>query len=425
LYCFILSISLKGLISCKMSEAESKEEYDEEMGEGSEVKESKEDMLGEEGTEVQQFDPKNVSRVTFTPAAVKHVISHHKSSILAQDGPVVPLSAESKERVAKVFHSVVEGGEDGEGGASEPVVDEKGCPVLPLEKMAEVFTQSEVAWADAKLVEGALDDVVDRKMDGDTFDVDAAIGLAERFQNPSFHFGQRLRRYAGRGCADEVSKILVRGCNPNAGDGEGLTALHYAAEFNKLDVITTIRDVAGENLLVDAQCRYGWTPLHCAVHHGNPDAVDLLIEMGAGLEVPTSVEKTPLHLGAAQGRVEICEKLVAAGANIDALDKHKMTPTHDAAYKGHPACYQALLRAGANADILDELGNSAASYLEDVTGINRDELEEIDAADEKEAALSIAEEKAADAAEADAKQAEAEGGRDGEDGTDDLEIDPK
>ena len=221
-------------------------------------------------------------------------------------------------------------------------------------------------------VDRAVDELVDRKLDGNEMDVDAVCRLAERFQNPAYEYGQRLRRYAGRGCAADVSRILARGCNANTADGEGLTALHYASEFNTVEVIAAIREVAGEVLIVDARCKYGWTPLHCACHHGNPESVDMLLGMGASLEVPNNVAKTPLHMAAAQGRTEICEKLLHAGANVNAVDIHGMTPAHDAAYKGHVEAYRALVAADANESLLDELGNTAKSYFQDNTGIQEE-----------------------------------------------------
>jgi len=363
-----------------MSEAkEDYEEGEEGMGEGDfmDSKAESEEKMSEPS---QTFDAENAARVTFTPAKVKHVISHHKSSILADDGPVVSLSSQSKERLQKVFHSVLDEG-DGERGGEDKT------SVLAADKVAEVLTTAEVTSAEAKLVESVVEDMLDSKLDGDELDVDAMCSFAERFQNPSFEYGQRLRRYAGRGCADEVRRILVRGCNPNTADGEGLTALHYACEFNKLDVIRVVREVAGESLVVNAQCKYGWTPLHCAAHHGNPDCVDMLLEMDAGLEVPSKELKTALHMAAGQGRVEICQKLLSAGAEVNAVDKHNMTAFHDAAYKGHPACYRALVAAGADVSLLDELGNSAESYLDDRTGMDASDdaldesVEEVPSAD--------------------------------------------
>ena len=53
-------------------------------------------------------------------------------------------------------------------------------------------------------------------------------------------YGQRLRRSAGRGDVARVVELLQRGCPVNTSDGEGLSALHYACEFNKTEAIRAL-----------------------------------------------------------------------------------------------------------------------------------------------------------------------------------------
>jgi hypothetical protein len=290
----------------------------------------------------------NVSRVKFAPASVKNVISKHKGAIIQEEGPLVHLSADVEEKTRKVFGSLLD----------------EDSTVLPITRVPELLIEAGFTQAEAKYVEKAVDNLIDAKLDGDSLDVDAACKFAEKFQTPAYQYGQRLRRYAGRDCVEDVEAILARGCNPNAGDGEGLTALHYAAEFNKIEVIKTIRDVAGEALIVNAKCKYGWTPLHAASHHGNIESVELLLEMQADTEVPNKEQKTALHMAAAQGRIAICEMLIAAGAQVNAQDCHGLTPLHDAAYKGHEECLDALSAVeGADISIQDKLGMKPGDYL--------------------------------------------------------------
>jgi ankyrin repeat protein len=39
-----------------------------------------------------------------------------------------------------------------------------------------------------------------------------------------------------------------------------------------------------DTFLIDGKCKYGWTPLHSAVHHGNMEAVSFLVQNGANIE---------------------------------------------------------------------------------------------------------------------------------------------
>ena len=164
--------------------------------------------------------------------------------------------------------------------------------------------------------------------------------------------------------------MIIRGCEPNTADGEGLNALHYAAEFNCVPVIKEIAQITAPFkglLLLNARCKYGWTPLYCAAHHGNIDCLELLLKLGADPTVSNHVGKTPLHAAAAQGRTVIVDLLTAAGASkrlASAVDKHGMTALHEAAYKGQEKVYQALLKGCAEeVHALDVMNNEPADYL--------------------------------------------------------------
>lgn len=49
---------------------------------------------------------------------------------------------------------------------------------------------------------------------------------------------------------------------------QGQNCLHYAAEYGQVGVMSLLRSLCGESLLVDAKDVWGWTPLHTAVIHG-------------------------------------------------------------------------------------------------------------------------------------------------------------
>ncbi len=45
-----------------------------------------------------------------------------------------------------------------------------------------------------------------------------------------------------------------------------------------------------------AKDRYGWTPLHCASHHGNIQCVNQLLNAGASVSIVDKNGRTPLHV---------------------------------------------------------------------------------------------------------------------------------
>ena len=54
------------------------------------------------------------------------------------------------------------------------------------------------------------------------------------------------------------------------------TALHFAAEMGHVDVVATLLDAAGKQLIV-MKDQGNWTPLHHAAEQGSVDIVELLI----------------------------------------------------------------------------------------------------------------------------------------------------
>lgn len=42
-------------------------------------------------------------------------------------------------------------------------------------------------------------------------------------------------------------------------------------------------------LIINAKCKYGWTPLYTAIHHGSTEAAKFLIEIGADIHFATTL----------------------------------------------------------------------------------------------------------------------------------------
>ena len=63
--------------------------------------------------------------------------------------------------------------------------------------------------------------------------------------------------------------------------------IHYASEFNKVEMIQALYAFKG-GLKVNAKDRLaGW--LYCAVHHGNAEAVELLLAAPFNADVAVSI----------------------------------------------------------------------------------------------------------------------------------------
>jgi len=313
----------------------------------------------------------NRARVAFTPAKVKYICSKHAGSILATSEPSL-----SKLRTSNNYKDLIDNANNifNQELTNQNRIDERTLPNTVLADL--LFSMGFDKNKDA------LQNIINKlfiKQDNDNNNNDhnnintetvfemndgtsttatqlaSEVYLTEfidqiqfcdivtRFEAPAFFYGQRLRRNAGRGQVQEMIELIIRGCNPNTADGEGLTSLHYASEFNRLDVIRALFEICGESLMLNPRDKYGWTPLYCAAHHGNIEVVKLLLEIGADTSVSNAQQKTPLHCAASQGRREICEILIRAGASLNAQDKHSVTPLHDCNFKGHYDLFQWLI----------------------------------------------------------------------------------
>ena len=100
-----------------------------------------------------------------------------------------------------------------------------------------------------------------------------------------------------RGDVAAVRSLLAEGADPNVAQGDGLTALHVAAQEGNLEIAGLLLD-AGAN--VEAKTRIGgYTPLHLAGGGAHAAVVRALLGAGANTgAVTTTTGVTPLHLAA-------------------------------------------------------------------------------------------------------------------------------
>lgn len=148
-----------------------------------------------------------------------------------------------------------------------------------------------------------------------------------------------------------VQALLRDGADVNAAQGDGMTALHWAAE-NGNDALARTLVVAGAR--VDVVTRLGdYTPLHIAARKGDAAVARVLLEAGAEPSVRTSPAGVrPLHYAAASGSVEAVQALLDHGAAVDAREaRWTQTPLMFAAARGRTAAVKALLDAGADASL--------------------------------------------------------------------------
>src|SRR5690349_15916766 len=156
---------------------------------------------------------------------------------------------------------------------------------------------------------------------------------------------------AMRGDRDAVRALLKQGADVGAAHGDGMTALHWAAERGDAELAEMLL-YAGANLA--AVTRIGqYTPLHLASKAASAPVVQVLLKAGASVSAvarPSGV--TPLHLAAASGSADVLTLLLEHGADVNAKEAEwGQTPLIFAAAQNRADAIRTLMAAGADAAI--------------------------------------------------------------------------
>ena len=152
---------------------------------------------------------------------------------------------------------------------------------------------------------------------------------------------------AMRGDLATVRDLVRRGSDVNVAQGDGMTALHWAA--NRGDA-TLAKLLLGARASVTATTRVGgYTPLHVAARSASAAVVTALLAARADARAATSEGVTALHLAAMGGDTVIIAALVKAGGDVNAAEPAwEQTPLMVAAARGRADAVRALLRLGAD-----------------------------------------------------------------------------
>jgi ankyrin repeat protein len=152
---------------------------------------------------------------------------------------------------------------------------------------------------------------------------------------------------AMRGDRDAVRRMVKDGADVNSAEGDGMTALHWAAMKGDLPLAEMLL-YAGAN--VKATTRLGaYTPLLLAARAGDPRMIAALAKAGADVNATTGTGVTPVMLAAASGDAEAVRVLAAAGADVNARERaQQQTALMFAAAANCPDAIAMLVKHGAD-----------------------------------------------------------------------------
>ena len=104
----------------------------------------------------------------------------------------------------------------------------------------------------------------------------------------------------------------------------------------------------------------GATALHWAAYRADGETVDLLIDAGANVDAANDLGVTPLALASANPSASVVDKLLGAGADPNIASEMGVTPLMEAARTGNLGAIHALLDRGANVNATESARDQSA-----------------------------------------------------------------
>jgi ankyrin repeat protein len=153
--------------------------------------------------------------------------------------------------------------------------------------------------------------------------------------------------------------ILVHADDANAKCGQYGTPLHVASYMGHVDAVRVLLEYGAD---VNVTNSSGISPLLEACTCNHPEVVRLLLEHGADVEAEARLavgfHRRPLHIASGDGRMEIVQLLLQHNAEVNARNDVLMTPLHYASSRGHLEVAQLLLEHNADINLRSKVNDT-------------------------------------------------------------------
>ena len=146
---------------------------------------------------------------------------------------------------------------------------------------------------------------------------------------------------------DVVRALVQEGADVDARQGDGATALHWAAYWNEVELADLLIRAGAD---VNSANDLGVTPLWAAAENRSAAMVGRLLDAGADPNAPLLSGETPLMTAARVGAADVTRELLEAGADPAATAGRSQTALMWAVAQRHPDVVEALLDYGAAVD---------------------------------------------------------------------------
>lgn len=145
-----------------------------------------------------------------------------------------------------------------------------------------------------------------------------------------------------------LHELITKGASVDADQIDGMTALHWAAYYDDLEMVTMLLEADAD---VSVTSRYGLTPLSLACTNGNGEMIEDLLDSGADPNTTLIGGETALMTASRSGSTAAVRELLSRGAEVDRqVYGRGQTALMWAAAEGHSAVVNVLLEAGADRD---------------------------------------------------------------------------
>jgi ankyrin repeat protein len=164
---------------------------------------------------------------------------------------------------------------------------------------------------------------------------------------------------AMRGDRADVLALIKQGADVNAPQGDGVTALHWAARHGDAELVTSL---VAAGARAGAGTRLGaFTPLHLAAERGSAPIVKALVAAGSSVDAKTSTGATPLMFAAAAGDTGAIAALLDGGADVNAKEDDRFqTPLIFAVANNRLDAVKLLIARRADPNAVTKLTDLAA-----------------------------------------------------------------
>src|SRR5262245_58089552 len=160
----------------------------------------------------------------------------------------------------------------------------------------------------------------------------------------------RLAEEAKEGNVAEVRALLSQQVDVNSAQGDGMTALHWAAYRDDVEMAGLLLEAKANP---ECETRVGGvTPLILAARNGSAPLIAALLKAGADPSRSATTGATPLMSAAASGSVDAIKALIDGGADLNAREKtNGQTALMFAAWEDRGDAIRLLVARGAHAGL--------------------------------------------------------------------------